>query len=237
MAAIQKIYGSNLKISGLFHTVPLEWYSVAKPLYSSKLLRHINKTAQNVLKRKTLLATATIIVIIIQGILQTKFIKSTACQDPTLLMMIIFMLMASNCYVHFCKNEAKNIANLLNGLIQFDKMYPSKPRKFVNMSLEEMACVVMVKFAFFSGVVIPIGIVFGFHWKYPWKTSLAGYWLIPETNDQQNGALYKFVQTVCKLFVLLYNLWLWMFVVAAPVFVAGMLYTLSITILLGYIET
>lgn len=100
-------------------------------------------------------------------------------------------------------------------------MYPSKPGNFTNMSLQEKACNIVAKAAFSSGFVVPIGTVFGFHWKNPWKTSLAGYWLIPETTNQENGALYEMVQILCKLCVLSYNLWLWMFVIAAPVFWSG----------------
>lgn len=234
MTELLKLYGSNLKISGPFHTLPFEWYSATTQHDSSKILRHItSKPAQKVLKRKIFLAAATIIAIIVQEI----FGKRTSGQDTTLFFMLTFLLISCNCYVCVLQIKATNIANFLNGLIQFDKMYPSKPVIFAVMSLQELACMVMAKAAFSTGIVIPIGIVLGFHWTNPWKTSLAGYWLIPGQNDQENGALYEFVQILCKLCVLSFNLWLWMFVIAAPVFAAGVLHTLSITILLGYIQT
>lgn len=152
--------------------------------------------AQNIPKRKILLPNAKIILIIVQGVLQNKFIKNTARQDTTLLMMLICILKSSLFYVQFCQNKILNIANFLSGLIQYEKMYPCKPRKFVKLPPQEEACVVMVKAAFFSGLRIPIGIAFCFLLENSWKSSMARYWLIPDTKDQGSGAPYEFVQII-----------------------------------------
>ncbi len=238
MAEILKIYGSDIKISGPFHTIPLQWYSPDKPLYSSKLLRSITNTAaQKTLKRKSIFVTATICILILQGTLQTNIRNNATSSDSSLYFMLLFILLASNFYVYFCQSKPSYLAHYLNGLIQFDRMYPSKPQKLSTMSLQEIACVVMVKAALFSLIVVPIGIVFGFHWTNPWQASLAGYWLIPEIDNQDNPTLQNIFHLVCKLVVLSYNLWIWVFALTAPVFVVGLLHTLSTTVLLKDIET
>lgn len=236
MSNILKFYGTNIKISGPFRTIPLEWFTPAQPTYSNKLLRPFQAPEANrAVQVKLIISVATLTLLFFQGI-QISLTKNTAIQNSILSWMLIFMLTVSNFFVYVCRKKSPEFAAFINGLIQFDKLYPKKASQYKSMTIQEIACVVTVHGLNVSQVLLPFGVIFGFHWIDPWKPSLAGYWLIPISHGSTENFLTKITALGIKCLVLLYNYWMWNFVLAGTVFAVGLLYNLCVNTILESVD-
>ncbi len=208
MTDILKFYGTNLTISGFLHSIPLEWYAPAKQSYSNKLLRACQTPEANkALKFKSIISAATLAIILFQAI-QNSLCQNCPIENGLLSWMLCFILIPCNFHVNICRIKAPEISAFINGLIQFDKMYPKKVYRFTEMSFQRFACLVTVLGLMASQTAFPFGAIFGFHWVNPWKFSLAGYWLIPKPNHTTDSTLVKGVALGIKMLVLMFNCWM-----------------------------
>lgn len=237
MAEVLKNFGTNVRISGPFQTIPLEWFSPSKPTYSTRLLRAVDsKPTDRALKIKTSILLGTIVVIIFQTILDFTH-NSNTIQSGMSSSVAILNLSLSYLHIHFCRILAQQIVLLINGLLQFENLYKKPKRKLSNMSVFEILNRMMIKLVILSYVLLPLGIVFGFHWNHPWKASLAGYWLIPKPNTVGTGIFAIVLTTILKHVVLFFKYWVWMFGIMAPVFVVGAIHSSCIDSLFCSINT
>lgn len=150
--------------------------------------------------------------------------------------MLFFILLVCNFHTNICQRKAPEISAFINGLIQFDQMYPKKKRQFRTMTFQEVACLVTVFGVTGSMSVFPFGAIFGLHWIYPWKFSLAGYWLIPKSDPLTDSFLIRIVAVGIKILILVYNCWVWNFVIFGAGFVVGLLHNLCVNTILGSLE-
>lgn len=235
MAEILKYYGTNLKLSGLCHSVPLEWFCPSPPTYSSKLLRVVNtENFDRRLKLKSYVASVTVVLLLFQG-LQASF--TTSFKELVLPWMLILLSTACLFYLYVFRKKALEISELINGFIQFDTIYPKTATKLVSMPIRMCFGWVAAKLMFFTQVVYPIAIVFGLHFNDPWKPSLAGFRLIPKLDSQlENYTFAELVAGGIRITVLLYNYWIWNFLFAPIIILGGLIMNLCIIILLDNIE-
>ncbi len=236
MAMILKFYGNNLKISGPLHSVPLEWFSPVPVTYSKKLLRVVDdKSFQRHLLWKSFVVSVTGLLVLAQGI-QVCFNK-TADPLKTVILpwMLIIILATCLTYHHVCITKPAEIAELINGFIQFDKMYPNTERKLVDLPILRIFGKVFAIGISVSQVVFPIVVVFGLHLNDPWKASLAGYWIIPKPSNQ-SGILAQSITFGIRIIVLAYNYWFWNFLVAPMAVVLGLLFNVCTLTLLDCID-
>ncbi len=235
MAQILAIYGTNFKVSGPLKAVPLEWFCPDKPTQPKKLLRLINdEMYDRAYSIKSGICFATLLLIIFQGILKTPQIGESKA-NQVLLWLLVIILFSGAFYLHVIRISAPEIADAINGLIQCDHLYPKRPKKVADIPIIELMGNAFVRAIFISQVVLPLGAVFGFHWQTPWKASLAGYWLIPKQDNNGNIVL-NLIAPVVKIVVLLYNYWIWNFLITTSGFVIGILQILYILTMLGNIE-
>lgn len=237
MAPLRVVLEKNLKISGSLHTIPLEWYTSTNPAYSGKLLRPITKSSTSIcLEIKSFLSKATILMIIFQTVYKSFEQNGSNSQQLVINWMLLAMIVPCTFHLQFCKLNASELAAFLNALIQFDKMYPKQPKTFSEMKLQDLLGVVILKAAPVTQVVVPLGAVFGLHLMNPFKASLGGYWLIPDPNTVDKIINGKIPAIVIKFAVLLYNYWIWNFMLTMALFVVIILHYLCITTLLGNFE-
>lgn len=240
MTKILKVFGTNLRISGPFHSVPLEWFAPSQLTYSKKLLRVIEtKSAEKSLKLNSFVSTVTVVMLWIQVI--HGFLRSSY-NDPKnssiLPFGFVLLLTASNVYFHICRMKRVQIAELINGFIQFEDIYPIlDARKTFDLPIVQLFGILFARVMFLTQFVVPIGAVFGMHFKNSEKPSLAGYWLIPsDKSDWQNEIMFEYSAVGIKLGILLYNYWIWSFLNSSSCFVCGLIHNLCITTLLDCIQ-
>lgn len=233
MAEIQKYFGSNLKLSGPLHSNPLEWFCPNPSTSSKELLRVVpDKALKRALIRKKYIATVAVSLTLIQGIHGVESEKNLI-----LPFMLIHLLCVSLFYLYVSNTKAAEVAGLVNAFIQFDKMYPKQATKLADLPLNQLFGMVMAKLIFFSQVFIPFGVVFGFHINDPTNPSLAGFWLIPKVdNETETWMSSKYIAHAIKASVLLFNYWLWNFLVAASVLNCGLIFNLCTISILDCIE-
>lgn len=237
MADILKFFGTNLKISGPLHTIPLEWFTPPKKTYSDKLIRPFQTPKANrAVKLKSLISVTTLTLLFFQFI-QISLNKSAIIEISLLSWMLFFIFTVSNFHINICRIKSPEIAAFINGLIQFDQMYPKKKLQFSKLTFQEFACVVTVYGLYVSSLIFPFGAVFGFHWIDPNKPSLAGYWLIPKPHDFTDNILTKVTVFGIKTVVIMFNYWAWSFVLTGPGFVVALLQNVCVNTILGSIET
>lgn len=212
MAEILKYFGTNLKVSGPFRSVPLEW---SIPADGPVLLKPITKQRyRRLLTLKSYIASFSILLIALQAVYNHN--------SSVLTWMILAMISTCDSHQYFCRTKAAQLSNIVNELIRFDQIYPKRQRKLLEMSVLQVLSTVMVPAVFLTQIVIPTGAVFGFHWNNPWKPSLAGYWLIPKPGILEHDISFQ----VSRILVLLYNFWVWAFIVQGPVVVIALVQTL-----------
>ncbi len=238
MADILKFYGTDLKISGPLKSVPLEWFCPEPSTFSKKLLRVITDPRFNKsIIRKSYMSTATVLLILAQGAYHLCNTTTETKKSLLLPCMLILILTASMFYFYVCRAKAVEIAELINGFIQFDKMYPKNAKKLFDLPILQMFGMAMAKVIFLSQIVVPIGAVFGFHIHDPWKPSLAGFWLIAKTeNESEIDILVDCFAISIKIVVLLYNYLIWNLLISSSVFVVGMLYNICTGALIDCIK-
>ncbi len=234
MAEILKNFGSNLKISGPFQTVPLEWFFPTKPTYSTKLLRFVNtESANQASAKKSNILLGILSLVILQTIVEFKH-KSESIQNHMSYCVTVMLLSTSYLHIHLCRMFAPQIALFINGLIQFDFIHQNRKN---NISVLEVLNKVMIKLMLCAQVILPLSIVFGLHWNYPWKASLAGYWLIPKADDLGTGSLGEILRMIIEQVVMLINAWALAYGINAPGFCIAVIYNSCIAVLLRDIET
>lgn len=237
MSEILKNFGTPAKISGVFQSLPLEWYSPNVPTYSRKLLRVVDsKPGRRSFHAKLYIFMLTILLIIFQAIADFM-VTGDAIRSGIPCSVTLMVLSYSYFDTHICRIFAPQIASFVNGLLQFDHLYEPRKQKFKNMSVLEKSNAVYRKLVSWAEVPFPLGISLGSHWHNPWKTSLAAYWLIPKTCLLENGTISEIITLFIKVVVMLYNSWVWIFGFKACVFVVTVIYTSCIEILLCNIET
>lgn len=238
MSNILKFFGSNLKISGPCNSVPLEWFRPIPPTYSKTLLRVVkDDKSKKSLRDKSYFATATIVLLLIQGFYESINSPYEDFKRVIIPWMLIIISIAGIFYLYVCKTKAAEIAELVNAFIQFDKMYPRVAKRFCELPVGQILGLAMTTAIFFSQIVVPIGAVFGFHLIDPYKPSLEGYWLIHESDNQSERSIFtKCISIVIATFLLIYNYRIWNFFVAPLVLVSGVLYNLCTIALLDCID-
>lgn len=107
--------------------------------------------------------------------------------------------------VHLCQIFASQIALLIHGVMQFYRLYEKRKRNL------RMLNKIMTKSLLWAPLLIPIGIVVGLHWNFPWKASLAGYWLIAKPSHLETETLAQVLILIIKQMVMLFVVWIWMF--------------------------
>lgn len=238
MAQILKFYGRNRKIWGQCNNVPLEWFRPSQPTYSNKLLRVIeNKDAHKALQQKTYDTTATTLLLLFQGTWQV--LKNGADYNQNMILSwVLIILLASLLFdQHVCSHKSAAIAELVNGFIQFEKMYPKRTRNFLDLPVLQRCGNILPNVYFFSQVAWPVGVIFGLHLTDPWKPSLAGYWIIPKVElEPGQNILFGYLAIAIKVILLGYNYWLWNYLTPAALFLIGMVYNLCTISLLECIE-
>ncbi len=237
MADILRYYGTNLKISGPLHGIPLEWFSPSAPTYSDKLLRPINDRIKiRNLNKQSLLSMVTIFILMVQGVQSSNSDGDELNYQPVVLGLFLIILVMSTFQSVLCRLKTLALAELINGLIQFDRLYPKRQKKLREMSIYELFSLLMPKAGFSWQVTISIGTVFGLHWSNPWKITLAGYWLIPKEINSECQIISTIYFVICRIVVMMLNFWNWTFVVCAPAFVYVVIHTLSISAIIRNIE-
>lgn len=183
MGDIIKHFGTNLKVSGVLRSIPLEWFSPVKPTYSAKLLRPIiDKTYTKALQRKSCITTATLFLILCQGIYDSKY---NTVADTVEFLLLMILLITGNVYHYLSQRSSPEFATFLNELIHFDYIYPRLPRKLADITVQEVLSNVFVRALFLTEFLIPTWAVFGLNWNQPLKSSVAGYWLIPKFTQEK----------------------------------------------------
>ncbi len=236
MGEIIKLFGTNLKVSGILHSIPLEWFCPPKPAYSSKLLRPINDIKYTkTLKRKSFIATATLFIILCQGLVS---LKNSSIADTDIYWLVVIFIFTGTYFQNLSRTSSSEFAVFINALIQFDFMYQKQPRLLGNITAIEFLSSVFVQALFLTEFIIPAWAVFVLNWNQSWKISLAGYWLIPNSALEILGFdASKILQVFVIAVVLVYNFWMFCFVFKGPTLVVSLIQNLSVTILIRYLHS
>lgn len=227
MSAIIKFFGENWKICGLFQSLPLEWYAPVYVQYSPVLLRSTsNIHKRKLLSMKLVVLAVTMLVLLLQAIWQGKYEaqKDTSNTLTTWLSIALFLAFIIDTFICFAK--ASEIAEMVNGFIQFDYIHKQTATKsWTSLSSHEMLTALMAYAVILTQILLPLGFVFGLHWHNPWKASIAGYWLITKrvySFADMDGIL----ELLTRVLILTANYWIWSIVINGPCFAAGVLHTL-----------
>lgn len=227
MSAIIKFFGKNWKICGIFQSLPLEWYAPVHVSYSPILLRSISNIQKlRVLSMKFVVLAVTMLVLILQAILQGKYKaqKDTSNTLTTWLAIALFLAFIIDTFI--CHAKAPEIAEMVNGFIQFDCIHNKKATKsWKSLSSHEILTAMMAYAVIMTQILLPLGFVFGLHWHNPWKASLAGYWLISKRMYSFRDMAGIF-EVLTRVLILTANYWIWAIVINGPCFAAGVLHTL-----------
>lgn len=141
-------------------------------------------------------------------------------------------LLFYNVIHHICHSKSKEIVKYVTELNLFLKN--SSP----NSTFEEIpvptfrdcSIKIMVKVCLLSAIVVPLGFVFGMHWRNPEeKSSLVGYWILTKANT--------FSGMFLKMAVFLVNYWSWQVTVPVTVFVYGGILMICSLLLIECIRT
>lgn len=237
MADIVNIFGNQiLTVTGL-RSIGLEWFTLRRgeTKLTTKFLRarKDHQFSRNMLL-KSYLVTCTLLIVI--G--QTTYIMYSSPEKISrnkLTWFTLGLFCVESGYFYFFRRKASDTAEFLNGLIQFDLMHGKKRKQFGKEHFTEMLYIYVTYAFYFTAVGIPPVFVFGIHWQYPWKVSLAGFWLIVKPTDSLHVLDYAaFIGS--KFVVCLFNCWMWTVVAVPSVFVAAVIQNLSPSILVDNIN-
>ncbi len=237
MASILKYFGTNYQVAGPLKSMPFEWFSPAPSIAPNKRMRAINSNNGRItLKQKIRIATATLILLFVQSI-HSGLDKNSNKNESVINGMLLAMLITCTLFLNLCPIKAQEIATFINGLLQFDEMYPKIQNKLNKMSATEILSIMFVKSYKLTQYLVPIGAVFGLHWSNPWKASLAGYWLIPKQCNFECGFGTQIYVYVIQFTVLAFNFWFLVFVMTAGIVTTALIQNLCIFSLIRNIET
>lgn len=126
------------------------------------------------------------------------------------------------------RRKAIELVQLFNCIFQFEQLYPGRKQpETLRSKLNKLIVYSMAM----SAIGLPLGFVYGLHIMGLCKTSLVGYWLIPECCGGENGLkfhlpiLFKFPM---KLIVFLVNNWMWSMTMHSATFTAGVPSTMGV---------
>lgn len=142
------------------------------------------------------------------------------------------ILITSQIFIQQEKSKMHEIVQFCNGLFQFDEIYPITG-KGSRIPLKIKINMVMVYCMSLSAVAFPPGYAYGLHWWSPCKSSLVGYWIIPECSLIQCP---KFAETLIKCVVLLINHWLWSLSMHGGTFCVAVLNTMCVSTIHQFIQ-
>lgn len=117
----------------------------------------------------------TTFVFIAQGIQSLSKNDAETSYELVVLGLILVILVMATFQLHFSRTRKVELAELINGLIQFDQLYRKHKKPLRAMSIYELFSTLTPKAGISWQATISIGVVFGLHWNSPWKITLAGY--------------------------------------------------------------
>lgn len=144
----------------------------------------------------------------------------------------LLALCASRMQVHQENCRMHEIAQFCNGLFQFDEMFPCVGNESwtpLKIKINKM----MVYCAAITAVALPPGFAYALHWNNPCKSSLVGYWFIPECHGIH---MPQVIGCLVKCFVIFLNHWMWSFNMHGAVFAVAVLTTLSVSSIHQFIQ-
>lgn len=225
-------------LQGRFHCIPLQWYTnLDKNWRSTKLVRSKNDQKTNKsLKIKLFVFTGTWLVVIYQTIFTQ--ISDEDISTKIFAWLTTSILISVLIFFNELRLQSTEVATLINCLIQFDVINRKRSRRISERPFAERIRLCVTYAMLYTGTLFPIIFVFGVHWYYPWKPSLAFYWLIPKPYDLNIPEIFEdnMLRTVVKFLVCLYNYWVWGSLLESTGFVMGILLNLSTAILLDNLK-
>lgn len=231
-----KLFGSNKSVAGRFHSINLEWYDLTRegPGFE-KRIRFLkdHKTIRNV-KIKSYMFTASLFLLAFQ----TWSMNSVHNNSSTKILAWVTAAICSafNFHLHFIRTKAPDTAKFINALITFEKIHIKLSKSTFKRPLVEILMICAIYVAILTKAVVPFCFVFGLHWMYPWKPSLAGFLLIPKFSDTLTISVQNFVAGSVKLSIFMLNYWIWGTGIDVTVFVVGVIQTLSTVALIDYLN-
>lgn len=225
MADFLKIYNSYT-LHGYLNSVPLEYFSPTIPTYSKILVRPF--TDPKILLRnkiQSLILSCFALAIITQEYYEVYHADEKTLPDVLDWMATTFFISMQSIF-HICRNKTVEISTLINGLIQFDKMYPKARKKFLDLTKVELLSTVMIYTIACTEYAVPLTFVFGLYWQNPKRTSMLGYWLIPIVS-QNNAKTSASRGLLIKVAVLLCNWWIMMLAIHPVCFLVTAIHSLS----------
>lgn len=225
----------SCKISGYFRGMTIDWSSKDHAI----VLKQDEETQSKVAFRSYLHTLFTATVFYQSRIL---FHKSSKYQFSLVdnLQVIIGLsgLLSHVVYLHTCRSKAVNIKLLLNGILQFAKLYQTgkiiscrRKRNFI-----EDTNVLFAYSLFWSLLLAHFIFLYGLHLHRPCMPSLMGYWIVPECYGNETSPDY-YLNTLLKGIVLLVNNFAWCFGAQVVIFGLSILQVLGTISLGNQIET
>lgn len=154
---------------------------------------------------------------------------------------VIVGLLTFCVHLPVCLWRRDSIIAFVNGLLQFASRY-GKTKSTTLRSRSTIIVKLNLLFAhvmYWTGLIMPIAITYGIHFKNPCKPSLPGYWWLEEcgNHDWNNlGQQRSHFDKVLKVILFLFNHWLWSFGIHVSVFVIGGVQILCTSSLKDFLE-
>lgn len=164
------------------------------------------------LRKKCRIQWLMILVFIITGVIQCRFHNPYLIQANWMEIIVFCVtvesLIVANFYVITCQLHAATMCKFTNGLMAFNKMLNSAIK--MKPGLTQIVNVAFAHGIYMTVILVPLLLVFGFHWQNPCKPSIFGNWLIPECIGLA-GEYWSYVTVPIKMFILSSNYLWWSF--------------------------
>lgn len=167
-----------------------------------KLLSPNSSTSRWIFNIETML-----IVVLIFQYFQKKDVTSI---ENVIALILWVVILCCILHIHQLRTKATDVVLLINGLFQFDIMYPNPMDNQGKMSLRRKINVAFIHCCAISAVLIPLGIAYGLPLLNPCLKSSAFYWTLPEcTAEAKVTQDTTAIGLITKCVVLLINHWMW----------------------------
>lgn len=144
------------------------------------------------------------------------------------------LLLLCQLYIYELRRKPVQIASLINGLYQFDRMYGDS-QKGAPQSLEIKVKIAFVYCLLLSAVALPPAFAYGLHLGNPCKITLPGYWLIHACSGGSQESHYIYDILIRSFVTLLYH-WQWSFSEHAAIYCVATLQVFNILALQQLIQ-
>lgn len=211
----QTYISRSIKLAHLHHSLSLKWDEKHSRVLLGSPTENKNITQKGIIIR--------ICVIIFMGI-GIIFSKKQSIFEVVILVYELVMLNACLTQMQAFNKHASEINQYINGHLSFPK-----PRSCLNVQMRRFSFITLSGLLFAYSlfplfVFLGLGCAYGLHLFNPCKTTLLGYWLLPEC---YNGHFNPFVNFVTKVIVFVTNHLIWSYTLS------GIMIEIGVVILLG----